>query len=77
MTEKKDHCTWFPERWLSWNGVKIIDISDCCEIHDEDCSTSKFAKCLRSKKIVGALIITVGGAIGCWAKYTSKMIRRV
>ena len=71
-----DYCTAFPERWLSWDKG-IVNISDCCKIHDDTLSTSKFAKCLRDKKIVGALLITMGGAIGAWVKYPLQMIRRL
>ena len=53
-------------------------IGDCCKIHDETCSTSKFYKCLKGK--VGsfhASYITLGGALGCLIKYPIKMIRRI
>ncbi len=73
---KVDHCSSFPEKWLSWNKG-IISIADCCKLHDSECSTSNFARCLRDKKIVGAMLITVGGAIGCWVKYPMQMIRRL
>ena len=77
---KKDHCTWFPEKWVawvSWCRWEIIDISPCCKIHDVTCSTSEFLRCLREKKVVGTSLVTAGGALGCWAKYTSKMFKRV
>ena len=73
---KKDWCTAFPEKWITWKG-KVVDISECCKQHDSNCGTHSFAKCLRSKKVVGALVITLGGAIGCWVKYTKTMIKRI
>lgn len=76
----KDHCTWFPERWavwVKWYKWKIVDISDCCKLHDEKCSTGSFARCLREKKAVGSLLITLGGAIGCWVQYPRRMFKRV
>ena len=77
--KKVDHCTMFPEKWVAWSkyGWKVVDISDCCKLHDVACSTSKFAKCLRNKMAVGAWLITLGGAIGCWVKYPLTMLRRL
>ena len=70
--EKKDYCTWFPE---SWRGV---DISGCCKIHDDNCGTHSFYKCLRAKiGRVPSAIIAVGGGLGCWVKYTRRMFRRL
>ena len=70
--KSKDHCTWFPEYWFG------TYIGDCCEIHDEACSTSKFFKCLKRKiGLFGTILITTGGAIGCWFKYTKAMIKRI
>jgi hypothetical protein len=80
MKKQRDYCTWFPEywyRWVKWYKWEKIYIGDCCKTHDDTCSTSKFLKCLREKRAVGNSIITIGGALGCWAKYTSKMFRRV
>ena len=69
---KKDYCTWFPEKW------REVDISGCCKVHDDTCSTSKFYKCLKSKiNRVPAVAIAIGGGLGCWVKYTSKMFKRV
>ncbi len=68
----KDYCTAFPEYWYTWESPirwKRTYIGDCCEGHDTDCKTSRFFKCLRSKKIVGGLLITLGGAIGCLIRY--------
>lgn len=65
----KGFCTWF---WDTWFGVHI---GDCCEGHDGDCSTKKFYLCLKGK--LGkfhASYIGFGGSIGCWVKYTKKMI---
>lgn len=68
----KDHCSLFPEHWFG------TYIGDCCSIHDKKCSTHRFYKCLRNKiGIVGASVIALGGALGCWIKYTSKMTKRV
>jgi len=69
---KADYCTMFPEKWLG------VDISPCCKLHDEECSTGKFFRCLRDK--IGsfhAAYIAVGGGIGCWIKYTRKMVKRI
>lgn len=68
----KDYCTWFPEKW------KGIDISECCKEHDSNCGSHGFYRCLR-KKIgkVPSFLIAIGGGIGCWIKYTSKMARRI
>lgn len=66
---KKDYCTWFPEKWAG------VDISDCCKGHDDTCSTREFYLCLKDK--VGrfhASYIGFGGSVGCWVKYTKKMI---
>ena len=68
----KDYCTWFPEYWFG------TYIGDCCKGHDTNCSTSRFFVCLRSKiGYIGSSLITTGGAIGCWAKYTKQMIGRL
>lgn len=67
----KDYCTWFPDNW------KGVYIGDCCKIHDEECSTSKFLKCLYKKVGLHSVYITAGGALGCWIKYTKKMIGRI
>lgn len=61
---KKEYCTWFPEYWFG------TYIGGCCKIHDEECSTKDFYKCLRSKiGLVGSLLITAGGALGCIIRY--------
>ena len=67
----KDYCTLFPESWVG------IDISDCCNKHDNEdfCSTRKFYLCLKDK--IGkfhATYIGFGGSVGCWVKYTKYMI---
>ena len=69
---KKDYCTMFPEKWVG------VDISDCCKLHDNTCSTTKFFNCLKGK--IGTFhssYISLGGGFGCWVKYTSKMIKRL
>lgn len=85
FNKKTDYCTMFPEVWLG------VDIRECCYIHDEVkvCSTKQFYKCLKEKfkksdkRLVSKLYwfhasyIALGGGIGCWLKYTSKMIKRV
>lgn len=68
----KDYCTAFPEYWFG------TYIGDCCKGHDENCSTHKFYECLLGKiDKVGALLITAGGAIGCWFFKFHTMKRRV
>ena len=76
---EKDHCSFFPEYWYrwTWKGFKRIHIGDCCKIHDEDCSTRKFLKCLWDKRVAGTFLIALGGASGCWYKYTNKMKERL
>lgn len=69
---KKDYCTWFPEKWRG------VDISDCCQLHDETCSTAKFFRCLKVK--IGrfhASYIAIGGGLGCWTKYPKMMLKKV
>ena len=72
MSKKKDYCTWFPDTFMG------IYIGDCCKIHDEECSTSKFFICLRKKLgYTWSTLITTGGAFGCWIRYTKQMIKRL
>lgn len=72
MDEKRDYCTWFPDTWFG------VYIGDCCKKHDGNCGTNSFYKCLCKKvDIVSAFCITVGGGVGCWFKYTSKMFKRL
>lgn len=66
---KKDYCTFFPEEWRG------VSIKDCCFGHDSTCSTRLFYLCLEEK--VGkfwATLIAFGGSVGCWVKYTKKMV---
>lgn len=75
----KDWCTSFPEYWVAWRLPpswkefwKVwhkIYIGDCCKDHDNDCNTHSFFKCLRSKRIVGGIAISLGGMFGCLFKY--------
>lgn len=68
--KKSNHCTWFPEKWRG------VDISECCKNHDETCSTRQFYLCLKDK--IGkfhATYIGFGGSVGCWIKYTKKMVK--
>ena len=67
-----DYCSWFPE--YVWGTY----IGDCCKQHDGTLSTSRFYKCLRVKiNIFGAVVITIGGAIGAWIKYPKEMMGRI
>ena len=79
---KKDYCTWFPEsvREIKLFPLRIekVDISGCCKIHDNTCSTTKFYKCLRTRiDKVPSVFIAIGGGLGCWVKYTTRMFRKV
>ena len=66
------HCTLFPDTFLG------VYIGNCCKGHDGNCSTGQFYKCLT--KLLAkhwAMIITGGGAIGCWVRYTKGMLKRL
>jgi len=68
----KDYCSYFPEYWFE------TYIGGCCKVHDESCSSHKFYNCLRTKiSFVGSMILTIGGGLGCWIKYTKKMLKRL
>lgn len=72
MQNKKDYCTAFFERWYRWKNWyswEKVDISDCCEIHDRECSTKDFIKCLKEKNIVGRYAITAVAATACLIRY--------
>ena len=76
MEEKKDKCTGFPESWVQWYLYKgwipawrVVDISECCGIHDEECSTIAFTKCLWEKNIAGTIPIVAVAASVCVIKY--------
>ena len=71
-----DWCTLFPEKWVTWK-FKVVDISECCKGHDDTLSTGSFYKCLSGKIVLGASLITLGGAIGAWAKYPLDMLKRL
>ena len=71
-------CTGFPNTWLQWQKPKlkrfwrvwrVIDISNCCAKHDEECSTKVFWKCMRTKKAVGSLPIVLVASTVCLFKY--------
>ena len=67
-----DFCTLFPEywlRWKTWYRWERVYIGDCCKIHDEQCSTKAFLKCLRKKNIVGRLTITAVASLACLIRY--------
>ena len=69
---KDDHCTKFPEywyKWVSWYKWRKIYIGDCCEIHDLECSTKAFIKCLKEKNVVGRYAITLVAATACLIRY--------
>ena len=68
----KKYCSGIPDI------IKGVFIGDCCKIHDTTCSTSKFYKCVNSRlgKSLGILIAS-GGAVGCWFKYSKRMVKRV
>jgi len=79
----QDYCTLWPERWRHhW-------INECCKAHDNDCGEAgdwkfasqqkRFYNCLLSKGISKkwAVIITLGGAIGCAVKYPFLAIQKV
>ena len=72
MKDNIDYCTKFPEYWycwVSWYKWKKTYIGDCCKIHDENCSTKKFIKCLIKKKVVGRYLITLVASLACLVKY--------
>lgn len=84
MSNKKDWCTWFPEKWIKyeWRGFKTLPfrkvyIGSICEKHDENCGSHGFYKNLWKARIVGAVAIATVASIACWFKYTSKMIKKV
>ena len=80
MEHRDDFCTFFFERFPRWKTLlswEVVDISPCCEIHDDTCSFHAFIKCLWSKRVVGTSIIAIGGAIGCIVKFPSKMLKRI
>ena len=73
---KEDFCTGFPEYWYQWYigkyyvpMVRKVYIGDCCEIHDEECSTKAFIKCLKKNNIVGRYAITFVASTACLLKY--------
>lgn len=69
---KKDFCTMFPEYWYQWETWykwKKVYIGDCCEKHDEDCSTKVFIKCLKKNNIVGRYLITGVASLACLVRY--------
>ena len=79
---KKDWCTASPENWVQWYIGKYyipmlrkVYIGDCCELHDNTCSTSKFLKCLWKKRILGAMLITLGGYAGCVPQKIYKWVK--
>ena len=71
-------CTGFPNSWLQWTKPKlksfwrvwrVVDISNCCGQHDEECSTKVFAKCMWKKRVVGGVTIVTVASIVCLFKY--------
>ncbi len=72
----KDYCTLWFEKYIKGFSLTVVDISDCCSNHDKTCSTRQFYLCLKDK--IGkfhATYIGFGGSIGCWVKYTKKMVK--
>ena len=64
----KDYCTGYFEYSYSWKGEKIY-IGDCCKIHDSECNTMNFIKCLWKKKIVGTVLISSVAMLACLVRY--------
>ena len=68
----KDYCSYFPEYWRN------IYIGACCKLHDKSCGSHDFYKCLATKITkLEALLITLGGATGCWFKQPKRMWNRI
>jgi len=74
--KKTDWCTGFPEYWLQWYlgrfyipKMRKIYIGNCCEKHDENCSTKAFIKCLKKHNIVGRYSITLVASTACLFRY--------
>ena len=70
--KKKDWCTKFPEywyRWKTWYRWEKVYIGNCCEKHDENCSTKVFINCLKKNRIVGRYAITLVAATACLVRY--------
>lgn len=68
----KDYCTKFPEYWYCWVNFykwEKLYIGDCCEIHDENCSTKRFIECLKKKNVVGRYLITLVASTACLIRY--------
>ena len=75
----KDHCTGFPERWIAWRlpssywklweWWKIVDISDCCEKHDQECSSVVFLRCMKTRRAVGYTPIVAVASMVCLFRY--------
>ena len=72
----KDYCTMFPEFWYQWYFTKYyvpwirkIYIGDCCQKHDDNCSTKVFITCLKRKNVVGRYLITFVAATACLVRY--------
>jgi len=73
----KDYCSYFPETIFG------IYIGNSCKNHDSFCSTIGFyrelaedLKALTFNREI-AFLISFGGGVGCFFKYTSKMFRRI
>ena len=69
MDKKEDWCTGFYENWYTWKGFKKIYIGDCCKIHDDECNTMNFIKCLWKKRVVGAILIAGVAMKACIFRY--------
>lgn len=77
-----DWCTSFPDYWYTWRFQKVY-IGDICEAHDDiedprgGCDSTRFAKGLYKRKVLGATLIFLAASIACWIKYPKSMIRRI
>ena len=78
-TKTTDGCTGIPDK------VFGVDVSDCCKAHDttQPCGSRSFFYCLQTKLQglafggVLALLIALGGALGCWIKYPKFMWKKL
>lgn len=64
---KKDHCTCFPEYWITWTFKKIY-IGDLCKKHDQRCGSHGFYKGTWDAHLVGAVSIATIAGLACWWK---------
>lgn len=83
--KKKDYCTWFPEKWITWK-FKIVDTSWMCKDHDNEpkegeefkgCRNSGFYKNTWNARLIGAVAISTIASIACFIKFPWKQKERV